>query len=193
MAAANTAISTEDSSAPSQRRPDGHRVGRGRGGRGRGGPNASQMTSDGHSRRQEGTGATRGRGGSRAAMSNHGRTSSTTITASDLQTHFGQQKASGGRTGPETGVIDQVTSVEPDSEAEVCFICASPVVHNSVAPCNHRTCHICALRMRALYKTKDCAHCRVSFCPLLFYSTMQTLILCNRRLKHNMLSSRMTL
>jgi hypothetical protein len=42
----------------------------------------------------------------------------------------------------------------------VCFICASPVAHNSVAPCNHRTCHICALRLRALYKTKACAHCR---------------------------------
>ena len=49
-----------------------------------------------------------------------------------------------------------------DVEAEVCFICASPVLHNSVAPCNHRTCHICALRLRALYKTKACAHCRVS-------------------------------
>ncbi|MCJ1377878.1 hypothetical protein MMC17_000974 [Xylographa soralifera] len=49
---------------------------------------------------------------------------------------------------------------QPDVEAEVCFICASPVVHNSVAPCNHRTCHICALRLRALYKTKACAHCR---------------------------------
>lgn len=47
-----------------------------------------------------------------------------------------------------------------DTEAEVCFICASPVVHNSVAPCNHRTCHICALRLRALYKTRACAHCR---------------------------------
>lgn len=56
---------------------------------------------------------------------------------------------------------------ENDVEAEVCFICASPVVHNSVAPCNHRTCHICALRLRALYKTKACAHCRVSgFKPL---------------------------
>lgn len=51
---------------------------------------------------------------------------------------------------------------EEDNE-EVCFICASPVVHNSVAPCNHRTCHICALRLRALYKTRACAHCRVSF------------------------------
>ena len=51
---------------------------------------------------------------------------------------------------------------EEDIEAEVCFICASPVVHISVAPCNHRTCHICALRLRALYKTRACAHCRVS-------------------------------
>ncbi|CAG8960084.1 hypothetical protein HYFRA_00010562, partial [Hymenoscyphus fraxineus] len=50
--------------------------------------------------------------------------------------------------------------VEEDVEAEVCFICASEVVHNALAPCNHRTCHICALRMRALYKSKDCPHCR---------------------------------
>lgn len=51
---------------------------------------------------------------------------------------------------------------EPD-DGEICFICASKVEHTSVAPCNHRTCHICALRLRALYKTKACAHCRV--CP----------------------------
>lgn len=57
-------------------------------------------------------------------------------------------------------------AVENDVEAEVCFICASPVVHNAVAPCNHRTCHICALRLRALYKTRTCAHCRVSRPPL---------------------------
>ncbi|EMR67383.1 putative zinc finger protein [Eutypa lata UCREL1] len=49
---------------------------------------------------------------------------------------------------------------DDDVEAEVCFICASPVVHQAVTPCNHRTCHICALRMRALYKIKECAHCR---------------------------------
>lgn len=42
----------------------------------------------------------------------------------------------------------------------MCFICANPVTHSSIAPCNHVTCHICALRMRALYKTKDCPHCR---------------------------------
>ena len=63
----------------------------------------------------------------------------------------------------ETNVVDEKkehTETTEDVEAEVCFICASPVVHNSLAPCNHRTCHICALRLRALYKTRACAHCR---------------------------------
>ena len=56
----------------------------------------------------------------------------------------------------------QAEDEDEDVEADVCFICASTVVHNSIAPCNHRTCHICALRLRALYKTRACAHCRVS-------------------------------
>lgn len=60
---------------------------------------------------------------------------------------------------------------EDEVEAEVCFICASKVEHNAVAPCNHRTCHICALRLRALYKTRACAHCRVSHI-LPFYSAL---------------------
>ncbi|KAB5522129.1 zinc finger protein [Coniochaeta sp. 2T2.1] len=47
-----------------------------------------------------------------------------------------------------------------DGEAEVCFICANPINHHSLAPCNHATCHICALRLRALYKDKNCPHCR---------------------------------
>lgn len=59
----------------------------------------------------------------------------------------------------------EVSGAEDDVEAEVCFICASIVIHNAVAPCNHRTCHICALRLRALYKTRACAHCRVSPFP----------------------------
>lgn len=193
MAAANTAITTEESSTPSQRRPDGRRVGRGRGGRGRGGAGASEMPSDGNSRRQEGPGRIRGRGGSSGAMSSHGRMNSNTMTTSDLQTRFTPQRASGGQTEQVSGVVDQVAPVEPDAEAEVCFICASTVVHNSVAPCNHRTCHICALRMRALYRTKDCAHCRVSFLPFHSHFTMQRLILYNSRRKHSMLSSQMIL
>ncbi|KAH8881305.1 hypothetical protein GQ53DRAFT_668001 [Thozetella sp. PMI_491] len=49
-----------------------------------------------------------------------------------------------------------------DEDVEVCFICANPIIHHSVAPCNHITCHICALRLRALYKNKDCPHCRTA-------------------------------
>lgn len=52
-----------------------------------------------------------------------------------------------------------------EEEGEVCFICASPIAHISIAPCNHQTCHICSLRLRALYKTRACAHCRVSRKP----------------------------
>lgn len=57
---------------------------------------------------------------------------------------------------------------EDADDGEVCFICASSVAHTSVSPCNHRTCHICALRLRALYKAKTCAHCRVRL-PLIFF------------------------
>jgi hypothetical protein len=42
-----------------------------------------------------------------------------------------------------------------------------------VSPCNHRTCHICALRLRALYKNRGCAHCRV--CLLLAFSVARPL------------------
>ena len=45
-------------------------------------------------------------------------------------------------------------------DADLCFICASPIDHVAIGPCNHQTCHICALRMRALYKSRACTHCR---------------------------------
>ncbi|KAL4960290.1 E3 ubiquitin-protein ligase HEL2 [Aspergillus stella-maris] len=53
-------------------------------------------------------------------------------------------------------------------DGEICFICASTVDHHSVSPCNHRTCHICALRLRALYKNKACAHCRSEAAYVIF-------------------------
>ncbi len=172
MTTANTAITTEESSTPSQRRPDGQRAGRGRGGRGRGRLDTSQIASDRHSRRQEGAAGARGRGASRAATSSHSKTNSNTMTASDLQTQFTPRPALTDHSEQSPQMAGQHASGELEVEAEVCFICASPVVHNSVAPCNHRTCHICALRMRALYKTKDCAHCRVSL--LLFSSPLSS-------------------
>ncbi|KAG4440357.1 hypothetical protein IFR05_004150 [Cadophora sp. M221] len=58
-------------------------------------------------------------------------------------------------------------------DVEVCFICASDIEHESIAPCNHRTCHVCSLRMRALYKDKNCAHCRTP-APLVIFTDDKT-------------------
>ena len=70
-------------------------------------------------------------------------------------------QSNGTGTGKNNTTNSALEENEADVENEICFICASPVVHHAVAPCNHRTCHICALRLRALYKTRACAHCRV--------------------------------
>ncbi len=148
--------SASPADSPSRPRNDSYRGGRGRGARrGRGTPfNDNQMVGDRRPENQNRGGQRGWRGGKRGAID--GEVERTRLSAMEqlslsphkmLQPSTGKAKDEGG----EEGV-----------EAEVCFICASEVVHNAVAPCNHRTCHICALRMRALYKTKDCAHCRVS-------------------------------
>jgi hypothetical protein len=110
-------------------------------------------------------GGRRGRGG-RGAGNAGGRGGANALNAADLAARFTQSTPAGASAAPVAKDKPQVDE-EEDGDAEVCFICASPVVHIAVTSCNHRTCHICALRMRALYKTKDCAHCRVS---LLNYS-----------------------
>ena len=70
-------------------------------------------------------------------------------------------KTEGDSKDPQSNRTEGTESTQ-DEEVELCFICASPIEHVSVAPCNHQTCHICSLRLRALYKTRACAHCRVS-------------------------------
>lgn len=85
----------------------------------------------------------------------------------------GNQRGGGGRqnNGPQQKVekpevtevpAADVTAPEPsESGEEVCWICAEPVKYYSVSQCNHRTCHVCALRLRALYKRNDCTFCKV--------------------------------
>ncbi|EPY51369.1 ubiquitin-protein ligase E3 [Schizosaccharomyces cryophilus OY26] len=50
-----------------------------------------------------------------------------------------------------------------EEEEQICFICAEPISYTCILPCNHRMCHICAIRLRALYKTKECTFCKVSW------------------------------
>jgi hypothetical protein len=53
------------------------------------------------------------------------------------------------------------TDVQNAEDVDTCWICAEPVKYYSVSECNHRTCHVCALRLRALYKRMDCTFCKV--------------------------------
>ncbi|KAF1942671.1 hypothetical protein EJ02DRAFT_374995 [Clathrospora elynae] len=132
-----------------------------RGGRGRGrGRGAFSGLEDGHDQfgargRGRGVFQPRGRGrGNRDGVGGRGGHAPEKGKAPAVDTEEGVQ-------APPTLVkpnLQQSDNEDPD--AEVCFICASPVQHTAVAPCSHRTCHICSIRMRALYKTKACAHCR---------------------------------
>ena len=145
---ADTASPPTDSA--SQSRQDSQR-GRGRGrGRNRGRGFAPQ--DGGEPRQPDNRGSRRGgRGGNRGALNGP-----VISNGEQLVGLTSLQKK------PAPPIEDGEKTEEDDEEdSDVCFICASPVVHHSVAPCNHRTCHICALRMRALYKSRDCAHCRV--------------------------------
>ncbi|POY72987.1 hypothetical protein BMF94_3973 [Rhodotorula taiwanensis] len=55
-------------------------------------------------------------------------------------------------------------------EGEICFICAEgPVEYWSVGECNHRTCHTCSIRLRALYKKNECTFCKTE-CPTVVFT-----------------------
>lgn len=71
-----------------------------------------------------------------------------------------EKSATNTDSGNNTNATD-ATQLEVDEEEAVCWICAEPVKFYSVSECNHRTCHVCALRLRALYKKLDCTFCKV--------------------------------
>ncbi|KAK8006780.1 benzoate 4-monooxygenase cytochrome P450 [Apiospora arundinis] len=137
--------------SPTPARPRGEGQGRERGrGRGRGNQTGSR---GGKSQRGRGRGQGQGQGGAAQQQHQPAKGAGDDSSAPSAQ----PKKLIAATTPAAAGEADG-----DDVEAEVCFICASPVVHQSVAPCNHRTCHICSLRMRALYKNKECAHCRTA-------------------------------
>ena len=138
-------------------------------------PHISSAEPDGRSLRGRGPRGARGTRGDRGSRGLRG-TRGITVS-SQSRTHDRPAINSSGEQGSKTAAIlppppaaqsvPSTETIEEDAgettgEADVCFICASDVIHQCLAPCNHRTCHICGLRMRALYKNKDCAHCRVS-------------------------------
>ncbi|KAF7341130.1 E3 ubiquitin-protein ligase hel2 [Mycena venus] len=57
-------------------------------------------------------------------------------------------------------------------DVAICWICAEPIKYYAVSECNHRTCHVCSLRLRALYKKTDLVFI-ISCC--LFFRVRRTL------------------
>ncbi|KAI9217862.1 hypothetical protein BC828DRAFT_240061 [Blastocladiella britannica] len=49
---------------------------------------------------------------------------------------------------------------DEDDDELACFICTERIVFAAVGECNHRTCHVCSLRLRALYKDNACPFCK---------------------------------
>ncbi|KAG9083767.1 hypothetical protein FS749_005746 [Ceratobasidium sp. UAMH 11750] len=94
----------------------------------------------------------RGRSG-RRNRSGRGRNNSTTVTGP------------ANVPAPEPAPVNAApVPVKPTDNAEadetICWICAEPIKFYALAECNHRTCHVCALRLRALYKRTDCTFCK---------------------------------
>ncbi|GAA5921847.1 hypothetical protein JCM1841_005564 [Sporobolomyces salmonicolor] len=53
-------------------------------------------------------------------------------------------------------------------ETQICFICAEPVQYWALGACNHRTCHTCSIRLRALYKKNECTFCKTECGTVIF-------------------------
>ncbi|KAG6831163.1 hypothetical protein H0H87_005988 [Tephrocybe sp. NHM501043] len=60
----------------------------------------------------------------------------------------------------QNAAFEPAADADANDDLDVCWICAEPVKYYSVSDCNHRTCHVCALRLRALYKKLDCTFCK---------------------------------
>ncbi|KAH6847166.1 hypothetical protein B0I37DRAFT_341168 [Chaetomium sp. MPI-CAGE-AT-0009] len=114
---------------------------------------------DGHRGRGRGRGKGRGRGRGRGGGGGHHHS---TQNQPAPEPNADEPKPPQAGKIPHFKVKNDTQDEGDNDDVEVCFICANPIIHHSVAPCNHITCHLCALRLRALYKNKDCPHCRTS-------------------------------
>ena len=132
------------------------------GGRGRG----TNFSSNGNNRNagsRGGRGPSRGRG---RGHTNHNRLPSTDENAQSTAQLAPQPIVDSDRATTEAVKAIRRASISnenPDEgvpERETCWICAGPIEHAGIVPCNHVTCFNCALRFRALYKDRKCLHCR---------------------------------
>ncbi|KAI5820821.1 hypothetical protein BZA77DRAFT_222168, partial [Pyronema omphalodes] len=61
--------------------------------------------------------------------------------------------------GPQKVCADNKQASVMDG-GRTCDVCGDVVRYSAITPCNHSTCHVCSLRMRALFRNKACVICR---------------------------------
>ncbi|RIA92445.1 hypothetical protein C1645_691711 [Glomus cerebriforme] len=71
------------------------------------------------------------------------------------------------RTSTNLNDLNDLNGTQSQNES-ICFICAGPVQYFAVSECNHRLCHLCSLRLRALYENKNCAYCKTEQIKVIF-------------------------
>ncbi|KAI3649866.1 hypothetical protein MP228_005498 [Amoeboaphelidium protococcarum] len=54
---------------------------------------------------------------------------------------------------------------------DLCPICTEDIQIYSFGECNHEVCHLCSLRLRALYKNNQCALCKTEISALIYTRT----------------------
>jgi len=80
-----------------------------------------------------------------------------------------QLSAPGNVSQGQSQIKPSVTPATPPAESgETCLICAQSIKYFALGSCSHRTCHVCALRMRALYKKRECALCKTELNDVIF-------------------------
>lgn len=57
---------------------------------------------------------------------------------------------------------------EEGKDEESCIICTDTIIYAALSPCNHKTCHKCTFRQRALYNKRSCLVCRTENDHLIF-------------------------
>ncbi|RDA86301.1 hypothetical protein CP532_5675 [Ophiocordyceps camponoti-leonardi (nom. inval.)] len=129
---------------------------RGDGARGRAGRSRGRGSGSGSRRARRG----RGGGGAAGGGGGGGGGGENEEPVQPLEPAARDVAAAAARAHGQQASLTTAKAGDDNDDAEICFICANPVAYYSITPCNHTTCHICGLRMRALYKTMDCAICR---------------------------------
>ncbi|KAE8216676.1 hypothetical protein CF327_g148 [Tilletia walkeri] len=149
-----TSDPTDTTNPPPSSQRGGRSGGRGGGGSGGGGGGNSNSGRKGKQRANE-----------------HGRSGGATPSHTDPEAHStsAQRAAESHAASAAAAVIRaDAEAIKADPNAEYCFICAEPITYYSVAPCDHRTCHVCAIRLRALYKKMECTFCKTPSDQLIF-------------------------